>query len=94
MAPSPGTVRSVHGIDLCRSMPGVHLADADVRPGQRLELHNSFRDRIGHVIAIGPDPATAADRASAAAGVVRVELDPSEQTHRHDGGRNANARTA
>ncbi len=76
LAPGEGTVGAVTGLERARRTPGVELAEVTVRPGVVVRLTHSFRDRLGHVVATGDDPQTAARRAAVAAAGIRVELRP------------------
>jgi biotin carboxylase len=63
LAAAAGTVESVHGVAAARQVPGVVEVAVTVRAGQPISLLNSFRDRLGYVIATSADAADAAIRA-------------------------------
>ncbi|MCP2167697.1 ATP-grasp domain-containing protein [Goodfellowiella coeruleoviolacea] len=66
--PGDGTLSAVTGLDRARAVPGVVDVRCTATPGQRLTVHHSFRDRVGHVIAVGEterDAVTAAETAVA-----------------------------
>lgn len=70
-ATEPGTVLAAF-TGAAADLPGVVSAVVTAREGDRIEVTRSFRDRIGHVIALGRDAAEAADRAREAAGALAV----------------------
>jgi biotin carboxylase len=71
-----GTVTAIDGTDDAHAMPGVACAVVTVRPADTVTLSQSFTDRIGYAIASGPDPATSARRATAAAAALRIDIRP------------------
>ena len=62
LLPDDGEVRTV-SLDRAWAVPGVVEAVCTATAGERRQHHHSFRDRIGHVLALGE---TATDAASAA----------------------------
>ncbi|MDT0328082.1 ATP-grasp domain-containing protein [Nocardiopsis lambiniae] len=66
-----GTVALV-STDGAERSPGVVRAAVTVREGARVEVTHSFRDRIGHVIAVAPRPARAVAEAEHALGLLGV----------------------
>ncbi|MFL1381697.1 ATP-grasp domain-containing protein, partial [Nocardiopsis protaetiae] len=70
-ATEPGTVLAAFS-GAAADLPGVVSAVITAREGDRVEITHSFRDRIGHVIALGRDAAEAAARAREAAGALAV----------------------
>jgi argininosuccinate lyase len=74
VAMDSGTVQGVKGLEAARTGHGVRLAEFSVRPGARVSLSHSFLDRVGYVIATGPDAASAAARAQSALAEMSVEI--------------------
>jgi biotin carboxylase len=75
VADSPGTVTGVRGVAEAEHMPGVRSVSLSVAPGSGIaELTRSFRDRLGHVIAVGADAAESAARAASALAAIGVAL--------------------
>ncbi len=69
-----GRVESVYGLDRARTLPGVARASCSVGAGSLIgELRSSW-DRIGEVVAVGPDAVSAAERADRAARAVSVTV--------------------
>ncbi|MFF4717417.1 ATP-grasp domain-containing protein [Streptomyces eurythermus] len=72
LAAEPGTVTQITGLETAQRLPGVHVAELDVEPGQTVQAWTSSWDRAGHVIATGPDADTTRRRvldADAAIGI-------------------------
>lgn len=59
------------GVDLARSMEGVHSVEMDVRPGGYLQPVRHVEDRAGSVIAVAPTPEKARARARAAGAAIQ-----------------------
>ncbi|HEY1570247.1 MAG TPA: ATP-grasp domain-containing protein [Pseudonocardiaceae bacterium] len=76
VVPAAGRVTSVSGADDARRMPGVVEADCAVAPGQHIVPDNSFTDRRGHVMAVGPTAAATINRAEAAHACIRITVAP------------------
>ena len=73
LAPPPGRVRQVSGIDQAQSIAGViRIADLP-EVGDTVRPLASSGDRAGYVLAVGPDLAAAAAAASAAVRELRIE---------------------
>ncbi|WP_306371635.1 ATP-grasp domain-containing protein [Nocardiopsis sp. CC223A] len=70
-AAEPGTVLAAF-TGAAADLPGVVSAVVTAREGDRIEITRSFRDRIGHVIALGRTAAEAAARAQEAVGALAV----------------------
>lgn len=73
---SPGLVHAVSGIELAARMPGVEHVRLSAGVGTHVGPVTSSWDRLGHVIAVGVDPAQAESRAAAAAAVVHIGTRP------------------
>lgn len=73
-APGAGVVASVSGLAEAGRSPGVVHAHCTAAAGDRVELTHSFRDRLGCVVAAGESADQAAERAAAAARLLRVDL--------------------
>ncbi|GAA0448356.1 argininosuccinate lyase [Actinoplanes capillaceus] len=67
-----GVVDRLEGMPRALAGPGVSDVSLYVGEGAELVAAGSNSDRLGHVIAVGPDPEAALGRAQAAAGQVRV----------------------
>jgi len=80
LAPGSGTVGSVEGLAEARESTGVRLAELTVAPGHEHELTNSFRDRLGYVIAVGADQPTTTAAAERARDLIRVRLRSATET--------------
>jgi biotin carboxylase len=55
VAPSEGRLDGIDGVEAARATPGVVDVGLTRKPGELLARTNSFRDRIGYVIAAAPD---------------------------------------
>lgn len=71
-----GQVSGVDGLAAALSAPGVVAATASVVTGATVRRTHSFKDRLGCVVATGPDQEAAALRATAAARLISVEFAP------------------
>ncbi|MBB3097905.1 cysteine synthase A/argininosuccinate lyase [Actinoplanes campanulatus] len=67
-----GVVDRIEGMSQALAGPGVSTVSLYVGEGAELAATGSNSDRLGHVIAVGPDPEVALGRAQAAAGQVQV----------------------
>ena len=72
----PGTVRAVTGLATAAAMPGVREAVVSVAPGDVVGPLLRNHDRVGHVLAAGPDPYLASRLADAAAHEIAVLTAP------------------
>jgi S-sulfo-L-cysteine synthase (3-phospho-L-serine-dependent) len=66
LARAEGWLTEIHGVAEAELLPGVVEVGITSSPGQYLVRHNSFRDRLGYVIAGGASNAGAAKAAEAA----------------------------
>lgn len=78
VVPPAGHVVAVSGVDAAGRMPGVVEAVCAVEPGQHIVPDHSFTDRRGHVIAVGPTAAAAAEQAEAAHARIRIAVVPDQ----------------
>jgi argininosuccinate lyase len=67
-----GTLAAVAGLEAARAEPGVKGVEIYRAVGERLSVRGDFRDRVGHVLAVGETPEAA--RAAAEAAHARVVL--------------------
>lgn len=74
-APSAGVLREVRGLDEVRGWPGVREARIDRRPGAVVRAPEAATDRLGHVIASGPDRARVLRDLEAALATVEIAVD-------------------
>jgi biotin carboxylase len=72
LPPRDGVLARIAGLNAARKAAGVVEAMAYTRPGQPVARHGDFRDRIGHVIAVGGDADQASAAAATALGRIRV----------------------
>ncbi|MEU4570212.1 ATP-grasp domain-containing protein [Micromonospora sp. NPDC023956] len=72
--PASGEVASVAGLDRARTVSGVVDVVCTATVGERRERHHSFRDRIGHVLAVGETAADAAAAAGAGHAAITVSV--------------------
>jgi biotin carboxylase len=72
LLPAPGVVTAVDGIERARQLPGVQGIDLNLRPGDVVVPMRSSTDRVGSVLATGPDAGTAQRRAADAAAAIRI----------------------
>lgn len=77
LAPQPGTVQAVSGMTSARRVSGVVQVGVALTAGDTVDLHHCFRDRVGHVVAVGEDAVTTAAAAESAARLVHIAVDPS-----------------
>ena len=71
--PHGGTLERAEGLS---QTEGVVDARMYVAPGGLVAVRGDFRDRIGHVLAVGPDGETARLRAERARDRVRLQVRP------------------
>jgi biotin carboxylase len=74
-SPGAGELREVRGMDRARAAAEVVDVTMYRHPGDALDVHGDFRDRIGHVVACAAAPAGACAAAERARDAVRVVLD-------------------
>jgi biotin carboxylase len=73
-APSAGQLAAVRGMDEARSADGVVDVTLYRKVGDEMEIHDDFRDRIGHVIACMDDADAASVAADRARETVRIVI--------------------
>ena len=78
VADSSGEFVAARGLD--RAARSAQLVEVALtrRPGTRLRLENSFRDRLGYLISTGQDSRQAAAAAERALACVRLQIDQIE----------------
>lgn len=72
LAPPPGVVTAIAGVDVALAMPGVRKVEVYVTDGERVGAVDSSLARAGHVIAEGVTAADAAEHAERAAARVVI----------------------
>jgi biotin carboxylase len=80
VATAPGRVIEIRGVPGARRLPGVVEVGVDCEPGREVVLTNSFRDRLGYVIAAADDGGTAARRADEGLRHMAVRIAPASVT--------------
>jgi cysteine synthase A len=75
---TPGTVLDVAGVDQARAVPGVRRVSVPLRPGVQVSPPRSGEDRVGHVIAGGPDQRSVDASLNRATNLIRIALVPDE----------------
>lgn len=80
LAAEPGTVTEVAGADAARALPGVRAVEVEVEAGQEVRPWASSWDRVGHVIATGPDADTTRRRVMDADATIRISTDARSTT--------------
>lgn len=85
VAGSDGVLEAVEGLDAARRVPGVVSVEIYKGAGERVSLSGDFRDRIGHVIAVGETPEAARAAAEAAHAEVALEVRPASADARGGG---------
>jgi biotin carboxylase len=78
VARETGTVAAITGVAEASTLPGVVEVDITCTVGQHVVLCNSFRDRLGYVIAVAKDSIDAAAAADAALKVLDIQMAPTE----------------
>jgi biotin carboxylase len=73
LAPEPGMVERVTGVEEARRQPGVQVVEVYVAPGDQVRKVNSSLSRVGHVIAEGLTAEEAVANAELARDGVRIE---------------------
>jgi biotin carboxylase len=76
VAETPGRLVEIDGLAEARRVPGVVLVGLTRQPGQELVLRHSFQDRLGYVIAVGPEGAVAAGAAEAGLLALKARVVP------------------
>lgn len=74
-----GRLVSVEGLEDAARVPGVVSVRMYVRPGDSVGRRGDFRDRVGHVIALGDDFEKAKAAAERALGLIRSVVDESSE---------------
>ncbi|MFB9542520.1 ATP-grasp domain-containing protein [Micromonospora sagamiensis] len=77
--PESGEIGGVTGLDRAWEVPGVVDVVCTATVGERRQRHHSFRDRVGHVLALGETAADAATAAESGRSAITVTVvDPHE----------------
>ena len=76
LATEGGVLSSRNNLDDAAQVPGVVEARLYLKPGERLSRRGDFRDRVGHVIAVGETPSSAQESAELAHGKVNLIVEP------------------
>lgn len=71
--PAPGLVRTVHGLEAVRALPGVECVVLRVGPGDRVQPYTDCTRRTAFVIVTGQDEAQAAATLRQALQLLRIE---------------------
>lgn len=74
LAPGDGKILDVEGLDSARAVQSVRSVVTTAKPGDRITLNRSFKDRIGSIIAAHPHPAVAIRQAEAALACITVRM--------------------
>lgn len=69
-----GMLEAIEGEGAARAVPGVASVSLSTQAGAPLVRHGDFRDVIGHVIAVSPDPARAREAVRQAMGEIRLTV--------------------
>jgi hypothetical protein len=80
LTPPPGIVEAVVGVGTARSRPGIVDVEVGVGPGDRLPEIRDAWDRSGHVLAVGADAMSAAERCEDALECIDVRYRASERS--------------
>lgn len=78
LAPDEGRLVGVRGLADAAAEPGVFDVAVTARPGSRVGGTGSFLDRLGYVIAAGPDPGKTRRAAERAVSALSIELEDEE----------------
>lgn len=70
-----GTIKSISGLDAARNIAGVTEVQLYRETGQRVQLENDFRDRIGHVISCSSSPALAIRSVETAMEQISIDIE-------------------
>ncbi len=76
LAPPPGTVRAIDGVEHARSMPGVKIVHVDVAVGGTVPELVSSLTRVGYVITEADTAGQAIARAEAARDAIKIATGP------------------
>ncbi|MBO4254987.1 ATP-grasp domain-containing protein [Streptomyces griseorubiginosus] len=87
MAADAGVVTAIGGVEDAAASTGVVVAAPGTAVGRQVRITHSFQDRLGCVVATGPDTAQAGFRAESAARLIRIELDEPVTPEEGNGGR-------
>ncbi|MFL6162622.1 MAG: ATP-grasp domain-containing protein [Jatrophihabitantaceae bacterium] len=79
VATRSGEFVAAGGLDRAASCPQVTEVVLTRRPGSRLVLEHSFRDRVGYLMSTGRDSEQAAAAADRALACVRLQIEPGRQ---------------
>jgi biotin carboxylase len=71
-----GIIAAIHGVEEVSGMAGVTDIQMYRRVGDRVEIENDFRDRIGHVISCGDREASAARASESARDRIEIQIKP------------------
>lgn len=74
--PEPGVVREISGIELWRQAPDIHALELTITPGGRIRPITYSEDRVGYVVATGPDLEAAIALCEQTIGAVRIVVEP------------------
>jgi biotin carboxylase len=75
LAREEGQVAAVDGVEDASAAPAVVAVTTSTSAGRSVAITHSFQDRLGCVVATGPDAAAAARHAEAALGSITVHLE-------------------
>lgn len=78
--PADGVVSAVDGLDRASQIPGMVHVSCTVAPGERRQLHHSFRDRVGHVMSVAETAAEAAAVADAGLASLAIRMEDASLT--------------
>lgn len=76
LAREGGVLSARNNLDAAAQVRGVVEARLYVKPGAQLSRRGDFRDRVGHVIAVGDTPASARESAELAYSKVNLLVEP------------------
>ncbi|HAY10981.1 MAG TPA: carboxylase, partial [Thauera sp.] len=74
--PPPGRLTAVTGLERSANLPGVVLLSLGCRPGAEVAELKSSSDRIGYVMAIGPNSQAATATCQRVEQLVKIEVHP------------------
>jgi biotin carboxylase len=73
LAPVPGRVERIDGVEIAQRMPGVEIVNVYVAPGDSVGVIDSSLARAGHVIAVGGTAEEAVANAECARECIRIQ---------------------
>ena len=76
LAPRPGRLAAVEGVEAARRMPGITEVFVGKRVGEAVQPAEDATHRLGHVIASGPEAERVAAQAEAALSRLAVQVEP------------------